>query len=68
MPRCSTRLNEFVLVKYSKIPAEGSYRGQMVINYYYYRLLLRVLEIDGLCYALSPGVYPQVPVHCAKNI
>lgn len=49
MPRCSTRLNEFVLVKYPKIPAEGSYRGQMVINYYYYRLLLRVLEIDGFC-------------------
>lgn len=68
MPRCSTRLNEFVLVKYSKVPAEGSYRGQMVINYYYYRLPLRVMEIDDFCYALSPRVYPQVPAQCAKNI
>lgn len=40
----------------------------MVINYYYYRLLLRVTKIDVFCHALSSGVYLQVPVQCAINI
>ena len=54
MPRCGLRLNEFVLVKYSEIPAEGRERTQVVINYYYYRLLPRVMEMDGLRCVLSP--------------
>lgn len=68
MPRCGLKLNEFVLVKYSEISVEGNLRTQVVINYYYYQLLPRVMEIDDPCHVLSPGVWLQMSVQGTMNI
>lgn len=66
MPWCGLRLDEFVLVKYSAILVDGTWRTQTVVNYYYCRLLLRVTGMDGLCHffistSVASGASPVCP-------